>query len=222
MDKPLDESELKELEQQLFCPKGPLGIEVGKQLHENNINMTLASIEAMKLSDNDCVLEIGHGNCSHLSMVLDKAQNISYKGLEISELMKTEAETIHTALATKHTIDFDLYDGITLPYRAAIFDKVFTVNTLYFWLEPLEFLNQIYNRLKPKGCCIITFALKDFMKTLPFVGDYFKLYNDTDIKNLVKTSKFDDVHISIHEELVMSKVNEPVKRTYAIATLYKL
>jgi SAM-dependent methyltransferase len=221
MDK-LNTSELKALEQQLYCPSGELGVEVGKRLHENNIEMTLASIEAMQLSDGDCVLEIGHGNCSHLQTVLNKATHLSYYGLEISELMKTEAETINKALSANHPIHFELYDGLTLPYTEALFHKVFTVNTLYFWQQPLEFLNQIYDILQPNGSFVITFALKDFMQTLPFVGEYFKLYNEIDLKDLVEYSKFENLTISKHEELVMSKANEPVKRTYAVATLNKI
>lgn len=221
MDKSLSESELKELEQQLYCPNGSFGIEVGKQLHETNINMTLVSIEALNISNGDQVLEVGHGNCSHLNIILDRATNISYNGLEISELMKTEAEIINQDLASKHNINFDLYDGLNLPYSHGTFNKVFTVNTLYFWQEPLEFLNQIYDVLQPKGYCVITFALKDFMKTLPFVGDYFKLYSESDMKDLAEKSKFESIHISAHEELVISKANEEVKRKFAIAKLTK-
>ncbi|NQX84751.1 MAG: class I SAM-dependent methyltransferase [Flavobacteriaceae bacterium] len=221
MTKPLSASDLKALEAQLYCPSGVLGVDIGKRLHQNNIGMTMGSVDAMQLSKGDCVLEIGHGNCGHLYALLSKAEHLNYQGLEISELMKTEAERINQELCANYPVKFQLYDGLTLPYNGAIFHKIVSVNTIYFWQEPLGFLNQMYDILQPNGICVIAFALKDFMETLPFVGNYFRLYATADFKVLVGQSKFDSVSITTHEEAVMNKANEPVKRTYAIAVLKK-
>jgi len=79
--------ELKELESQLNCPTGEKGKEIAKEMNNSNIDMTIASIEAIKIKDNNIILEIGHGNCGHLNEVLKQAENIHFFGLEISETM---------------------------------------------------------------------------------------------------------------------------------------
>jgi SAM-dependent methyltransferase len=60
-----------------------------------------------------------------------------------------------------------LYEGKKLPFEDETFDKIFTVNTVYFWENPVEFLNEIYRVLKDDGTFVLTFGQRDFMEKLP-------------------------------------------------------
>ena len=88
------DKELQELASQLKCPNGIKGVEVADLMNETNISMTLHSIDRLNLLDNDSILELGHGNCAHLPYVLQQKKNLTYHGLEISELMYKEAKRI--------------------------------------------------------------------------------------------------------------------------------
>lgn len=48
-----------------------------------------------------------------------------------------------------------------LPFAELAFDKVFSINCLYFWTEPLTALQGIYRVLKPGGMLVITLLLTE-------------------------------------------------------------
>lgn len=214
----MTENELKILAQQLSNPEGEVGKDVAKMMNETNISMTKETIKSLLLMDNEKVLELGHGNAGHLSYLLDFADNINYTGLEISETMKSEAEIINQKYLSQ--AKFQLYDGKKIPFESEIFDKILTVNTIYFWENPVDFLNEIYRILKEHGSFVLTFAKKDFMKTLPFTTN-FKLYNYEDIELLISQTNFKRMIKSDKGELITSKTGESVKREYQVLTIKK-
>ena len=215
----LVKEELHEIERQLSCPSGRKGIETAIVMNNTNINMTKASVDALKISNNDVVLELGHGNCGHLNYILKKASKLSYIGLEISETMKLEAEKQLIDNQYSSSVSFTLYNGEKLPLKARCIHKIFTVNTLYFWKNPKEFLEEISRVLSKNGICIITFAQKDFMDKLPFVGKKFKVYNTTDFELLVKNSPL-KIDQFIHKtEKIKTQTNLLINRNFTIAIL---
>jgi len=214
----MTEQELKILAQQLSNPEGETGREVAKMMNETNISMTKESIKALHLKDNKRILELGHGNAGHLSYLLDFADNIKYTGLEISETMKSEAESLNSKYLSQ--ANFQLYDGNKIPFENESFDKVMTVNTIYFWEIPVEFFNEIYRVLKKDGSFVLTFAKKDFMKNLPFTAD-FKLYNYEDVEELVAQTNFKRMIRSDKKEWITSKTGTLVKREYKVLTIKK-
>jgi SAM-dependent methyltransferase len=46
-----------------------------------------------------------------------------------------------------------------LPFADGSFDKVCSVNTLYFWPDPARDLGEVYRVLAPEGRCYITFRV---------------------------------------------------------------
>ena len=215
----LTKEELQELENQLSCPTGNKGIETATLMNDTNIGMTKSSIDALQLVNNDVVLELGHGNCGHLNYLLEKAEKLSYTGLEISETMKLEAEKQILGKEFSSEVSFKLYDGKKIPIEDKSIHKIFTVNTLYFWKNPIEFLKEISRVLSENGVCIVTFAQKGFMQKLPFVGDKFKLYNTTDLELLLKNSPLTISELIHQTEKVKTKTDTLVDRDFTIAIL---
>ncbi|MCG8884010.1 class I SAM-dependent methyltransferase [Tenacibaculum finnmarkense] len=217
----MTQDELKGIEKQLSKPEGEFGIEIAKNMNESNIKMTIDSIKSLKLLKSDILLEIGHGNCGHLEKIYKEANNIKYFGLEISETMKFEAERINKKLIQNNEISFHLYDGINIPFPDNNFDKIFTVNTIYFWENPLDFINEIYRVLKINGILILTFAQKDFMKKLPFVKNKFSLYDNNDLNLLIKKTGFEIVETEKKSEKIKSKSGELVNRIFSVVKIKK-
>src|SRR5690606_42147499 len=87
-----EEAQLQGIAEQLSRPHAEAGREMGEMMHRTNIQMTLKSIEALELSEAGALLEVGHGNGGHVGNVLRQYPQLKYTGLEISELMKEEAE----------------------------------------------------------------------------------------------------------------------------------
>lgn len=215
------EEELKEIESQLSFPKGEKGIEMAKMMNETNIRMTLESILALELTNGDCIAELGHGNCDHLKTTLSYSENLYFYGLEISETMQKEAQSINKKWINEQKAEFLLYDGENIPLKAESLTKIMTVNTLYFWKNPLALLNELYRVLKPKGRLVITFAKDEFMEKLPFVRNKFSLFSNQKVLDLIEPTNFNVVSIVDKEDSVKSKHGEMVERAFSVLILEK-
>lgn len=219
--KNLTEEEIKNIAVQLGHPQGKEGIEMGHTLAESNEGMTRNTINTLNLKDDDVVLELGHGNASHVRDILHKGNNITYHGLEISNVMQDEAERINAAFIKNNQAGFHLYDGINIGFDDAVFTKFMTVNTIYFFEEPEQLLHEIYRVLEPGGYGCIAFAQKDFMKDLPVVKYGFTLYDHEEMRRLLVRTPFELVKFDDYSEEVKSKTGDWVNRSYSIATVKK-
>ena len=217
----LTKQELKAIEIQLSCPSGEKGVEMGHAMHEGNIGMTLATIDALCIDEKDVVLEIGHGNCGHLKQIFAVSKPARYIGLEISKTMHEEAQK-QLSEVNDATIEFKLYAGDVLPLERESIDKIMTVNTVYFWKEPLCFFKEIARVLKKGGTCIVAFAEKSFMETLPFVNAKFSLYHINDIERLSEQAGMAGKETFSKKEIVKSKAGDFIERSYLLMILTKI
>jgi SAM-dependent methyltransferase len=217
----MKKEELQSIASQLKKPEGEKGIEMANMMHETNINMTLSSIRNLDISQDDVILEIGHGNAAHLEYLMQQSSNVKYYGLEMSELMFKEARQINRNYVSQKQAFFLLYDGNTIPFPDAHFNKVFTVNTLYFWQEPLKFLLEIYRVLGNKGIFSLTFAQESFMKKLPFTEFEFELYDTEKVEKLIRQTPFKIIKAENQSEKVKSKTGELVDREFTTIVLEK-
>lgn len=217
----MKQEELQAIASQLKLPTGEKGIEMGNMMNETNINMTRHSIQNLNISNENKILELGHGNAGHVEFLFEQAENLKYYGLEMSELMFQEARQTNRNFVSQKQAFFSLYDGNKIPFENDFFDKIFTVNTIYFWQKPEELLVEIYRVLKPNGNFCLTFAEEDFMKKLPFTQFEFELYSTEKAQELIKKSPFKIVYSETRTEKVKSKTGELVDRAFTTIVLEK-
>jgi len=219
----LETNQLEAIAKQLRCPTGDEGIAMGEKLNETNKGMIMESIKHLKLVDRNRILELGHGSCQHLPKILEKAQELKYFGMEISEIMKEEAKRINAISIKNNQALFQLYNGIDISYVSNFFDRILTVNTIYFIENPLLFIEEMYRVLKPGGKFVLTFADGTFMEKLPFVvhSNEFSLFDAENIKALIDKTFFDIELIQKNKERIHSKTGELVDREYFIVELTK-
>ncbi|WP_333663402.1 class I SAM-dependent methyltransferase [Chishuiella changwenlii] len=217
MEKMID---LEDLAKQLSCPDGENGIAVGEIMNESNIGMTKAAIDSLQLKDREQILELGHGNCKHLPYVLKQANDLEYIGLELSQTMKNSA-ILNNSDHLNSNVRFELIRDERIQFYEKRFDKIFTVNTIYFWKEPEFFLNEIYRVLRFNGKFCLAFAKKEFMETLPFTQFGFNLYTEVEVIKLLKSAKFAIENIETISENVLSKTGEKVEREFIVIVAKK-
>jgi ubiquinone/menaquinone biosynthesis C-methylase UbiE len=217
----MEQNDLQELASQLSHPKGEKGIQVADMMHATNIGMTLHAISSLELSGHEAVLELGHGNGAHLMHILKDRPAVHYDGLEMSELMHEEAKKINAGFIEEQKASFHVYDGKLIPFPDNHFDRIFTVNTIYFWSDPPALLAELYRVLKTGGRLCITFAQESFMKQLPFTTYGFELYSTDKLEKLVSDSPFHILKTESQTEQVMSKMGELMDREFTTVTLQK-
>lgn len=221
MENKMNEDELKEVGSQLSSPKGEAGKKTGERMAVSNGNMIKRTIDAMKLADQQQVLEIGPGNATHLAMLMAQAKGLHYTGIDISETMIEEATRINQELVEAGGVTFSLSDGVHVNFPDQTFHKIFTVNTLYFWKDPKAYATEIYKALKPGGYFCIGFADKNFMEQLPFTKWDFQLYDTQMVKDLLEEVGFEVIKVWEEKEQVTNNIGMDVKRDIIVITAGK-
>lgn len=214
----LSESELEQLAQQLRCPDGSEGVKVAEMMNFTNSNIILKAIDSLQVKPHDTILEIGPGNASHVKDIISKADNINYYGIDISETMVTEAQKINNGLLN---VLFKLSDGNTVPFEDNYFDKIFTVNTIYFWKNPDSYLMEINRVLKPGGKISIGLIPESTMQHIPFAKYGFTLYNIETVNSMLNNNGFTDTTAVTETELIKSNSGEDIEREFVILSAIK-
>ena len=210
----------EELAQQLSCPSGEYGVEVGKSMYLSNLNMIKNCIEAIDFQNGFSILELGFGNGQHIAELLSKANNLTYTGLETSELMLQQAIKNNPDLEPE---SFILSDGSPkLHFDNEMFDCFLSSNTVYFWQDIALQLQEIFRVLRPNGQLSISFVEKDFGQKLPFTPFGFNLYSETEMQSHLQNAGFTNIQFQIYQEEVKSKDGQLVTRIYLVAKCSKI
>ena len=191
----MENIDYKAIAKQLSHPKGEDGIKTGDLMQQGNADMCNHTVELLNSQANDFILEIGPGNGSHVSGILSRGENIRYFGVDVSETMVSQAIGNNKNNSAK----FVLGNGIDLPYPNDHFDKIFTVNTLYFWQDTASVLAEIKRVIKPTGQFFLAFRSEDFMKHLPFTQFGFTLYSQKKATEILEKAGFkiiDAIHVN--------------------------
>ncbi len=207
---------INELSEQLSHPQGEKGIEIAKQMSESNLSMILSSFKELQILSNERILELGHGNASYLPLIQSLNENFNCYGLEVSNLMMTEAQKGDYPRA-----DFSLFDGESIPFQDNFFEKITSTNTIYFWKSPKTLISEIHRTLKPKGLVTISFAEKSFMEKLPFTQENFNLYDVSQVHSLFSHS-FELINSHEQRENVVSKNGDNVERVFYTLTFQSI
>ena len=198
----MEENELKEIARQLRKPQGEFGHEIGKKMNESNKLMNQFAIEKLNPSAGDNILEIGMGNGCFVKEILSTGDNITYTGADFSDLMVNECIETNKQWIEKKRASFIKAEASDLPFDDNTFNKIFTVNTVYFWDDHKSILNEIHRVLRPEGYFFIVYRAKVSMEEFPFTRFGFKLQNAEEINEMVEKNNFKITDTFIMEEPV--------------------
>lgn len=220
-DQTINEDELRELASQLRKPEGAAGLETATMMNETNLTMTLAAFESLGVEPNNAILEIGFGNGGHVAQLLSKNPGVRYTGLDISESMVAEATHRNQGLVDTGTALFHLGDGIQVPFADSSFERVFTVNTIYFWEDQQGYLAEIGRVTAPGGSIAIVYITPEFFDVLPFTKYGFTRPDDADLRKLANSAGLTVDNFDHQSDEVVRKDGTAATRSFTVARLSK-
>ncbi|WP_309730909.1 class I SAM-dependent methyltransferase [Chamaesiphon sp. OTE_75_metabat_556] len=186
----------KFLADQLRQPSGLFGkFFMGDFLNKGNEKINHLTVELLDVKPTDRVLDIGFGGGVTIEEMLKTIDTGKIHGVDFSQAMVDKAKRRFKKSIQAGKVSIEFGDVGQLPFEAKIFDKVCTVNTIYFWKDPLVSLREIRRVLKKGGKLIISIRSADKMKDLPFTQHDFKLYAPEDIKHLLVGAGFNNISI---------------------------
>lgn len=218
MNKRFTEEELKQIAAQLRKPHGEWGIEVGENMAVKNAPMIQQTLETAYFNKGDSILEIGFGNGAHVSAILANTPQSTYTGIDISELMVKEARLKNKHWIDRDRADFQQTNGVSIPFEENRFDVVFSVNTIYFWEQPEQYIIEISRVLKKGGRLLLTFGEKVFMENLPMVNFGFRVYEKDEAEALFLQAGLSQIQTHHKLDITDSPFGDKLERNFIIMT----
>ncbi len=156
---------------QLAHPRGVMGPVIRFLMNRHNARMNNFTLRQLELASTDHVLEIGFGGGLTLPSLLDASAFVT--GLDRSHDVVASAQRRFSEHIESGRADFRQGHVEALPFQASTFDKVCTVNTVYFWSSLETGFAEIYRVLKPRGRIAVGFLPKERMDRMGMPEDIF-------------------------------------------------
>lgn len=184
---------------QMRKPSGWFGSTVLRpMLNVMNRAIVVSTVSRLALAPNHHVLEIGFGGGAALAMVAALLKDGVITGVDFSpEMVEQARRRFRRQIAAGH-IRIESGDIAALPFAPASFDRVFTINTIYFWPDTLQGFREIRRVLKPGGRAVVALRSRENMARVSFTQHGFRLFSPPELPPLMQHAGFTDVELT-HE-----------------------
>lgn len=185
---------------QLRKPSGWFGrLVMARFFNRYNQRIIDLAVQALQIQPGQRVLDIGFGGGVSLDMLARTSAEKVY-GVDLSEDMLAGAIKRFRHQIRTGRVEVKTGDIAALPYGNETFDKICTINTIYFWSEPLQVLAEIRRVLKPGGRLVIAFRSRQKMHTMRMFLHGFTLYSLEEVRDLLLRARFQDVRIDCYDQ----------------------
>ncbi|MBL7698535.1 MAG: class I SAM-dependent methyltransferase [Chitinophagaceae bacterium] len=215
------EQRYKAFAEQLRHPNGMLGKDVAGKMNKGNRLMNLEAIKELRLSENDQVLEIGMGNGFFVNDILLSDKSIKYFGCDTSLEMVDESILLNAKWVQSGRALFLRADAHHVPFQDGLFDKIFTVNTIYFWQDATKVLSGIKRTLKDNGLLIVSMRPKQVMEQMPVTKYGFNLFTHEDVAQLLADNGFEVIQTVEKDDEDVKMDDIVIKNAYVVITAIK-
>jgi ubiquinone/menaquinone biosynthesis C-methylase UbiE len=179
---------------QLRKPSGWFGsLVLSRIMNRVNRGVIDSTIDLLRVSPDHQVLEIGFGGGSALVQLAKRLTSGSVTGVDSSADMVLQAERKFRRDIAAGRVQVQAGDVSQLPFADSSFDRVFTINTIYFWPDALQGLSEIRRVLKPGGIAAVSLRSKQKMKKHRVTQYGFRLFSPEDVTALIRQAGFHDV-----------------------------
>jgi arsenite methyltransferase len=162
-------------------------------MNRHNATMNAFAVRQLGLKPSDRVLEIGFGGGVNLPALIAGAAFVG--GADRSRDVVAWAAARFSAAVQSGRAEFREGSVEAIPFAAAAFDKVCTVNTVYFWQSLDAGLAEIHRVLRPGGSVVIGFLPKEWMDRLGHPTDIFSSRRPDDVIAALVATQFNHVRV---------------------------
>lgn len=136
-------------------PQGEEGIQMLLRMNESHSAVTEWALDFLDIQENDQVLDIGCGGGATLMRMSKHIQTGHLTGIDYSEISVNLSRELNAG---------DIYSGKMEILRASVerlpvedekFDKIVTVESFYFWPNPVDNLKEVLRTLKKGGVFLL-------------------------------------------------------------------
>jgi ubiquinone/menaquinone biosynthesis C-methylase UbiE len=177
-------------------PTGIMGRYVMTKIFNNgNADLNAFAKEMLDLRKDDRVLEIGFGPGKLINEIADITTEGAVDGIDFSAAMLKQASKVNKRHILHGKVKLQLGECSSLPYDNDSFDKLCSINTLYFWSEPDKYFSEMFRVIKQGGKIVIGIRDDKQMRSLKLSNDIFTTYSVDEVVSMLSNAGFSGSHI---------------------------
>ena len=185
---------LKKLFTQCAHPQGRMGRAMLKFMNLCHAPLTNWGLNLVDMQDGWTMLDIGCGGGATLKRLLKRSQGAKVYGIDISEESVAKAIKVNADVIDKQVF-VQQGSAEKLPYEDGKFDLVTAVETVYFWPNLPNCLQEVCRVLKPKGHFAIMVEVVDTDSKWTHVVEGMTAYTPEQLKQFLDDAGFAQTEI---------------------------
>lgn len=158
-------------------PQGEEGKRMLSRMNSSHYDVTTWAFSFFSFNDNDVVLDIGCGGGKTLNRMAENISSGHLYGVDYSETSVEMSSELNKELIRSGKMDIILASVESLPFTDNRFDKIITVESLYFWPDPEENLKEVYRVLNEGGKLLVVADIYDSEELSISQREHIKKYN---------------------------------------------
>jgi ubiquinone/menaquinone biosynthesis C-methylase UbiE len=167
-------------------PNGIGGIISTKIMNIINQKQYKSVLKNIHTEPNQNILDIGFGNGYLINKLLKQNIPIKIYGIEISNDMIHKVENKNRKYIENGTLKLILENISKTSFENNLFNKIYTINTIYFWKELDKCFAEIKRIIKSDGIFMNVIYTKEFMDKIIYTKYGFNKYTVEEIENITK------------------------------------
>ena len=184
------------LSRQARKPSGVIGrYLMTKIFNAGNADLNFFVKETLDIKKDDRILEIGFGPGKLINEMATVTTEGLVEGIDFSQDMIKEASKANSQFIAEGKVKLHEGDCRDLPFDDASFDKLCSINTLYFWKDSESYFSEMFRVVKPGGMIAVGFRDKEQMSKLDLDQNVFNNYTQDDVIRLLSGAGFSEARI---------------------------
>lgn len=184
-------------------PQGEAGKLMLKRMGESHKNVTEWALSHLDIDGSEWVLDIGCGGGDALKKMSARITDGMLFGADYSEISVELSRNNNIEDVKSGKMEIIQADASNLPFGNDVFDVIYTIESFYFWKNPVECLKEVRRVLAPDGVFMIIADIHgDAELTQEEIANIkkYNLFNPTlaEFRKLLEKAGFS--HIKIHTQ----------------------
>ena len=188
---------LKSFFNQCARPEGSLGRAMLCFMNYTHAPLTNWGLKLVNVQDGWTILDVGCGGGFTIRRLLKRSKDAQVYGIDISEESVTKARQVNAEVLDKQ-VYVTQGSAEQLPYNDEMFDLVTAVETVYFWPNLPDCLQEVRRVLKPGGKFAIMVEVVDNDSKWTSIVDGMTAYTPEQLKTLLDDAGF--IQTEIHRK----------------------
>jgi ubiquinone/menaquinone biosynthesis C-methylase UbiE len=153
---------------------------IGNQKQYNTV------LKNIKLEKNNVVLDVGFGNGYLLKKLFKQNIPVKIYGIDISKDMFHKVSLKNKHIINNGNLKLFLEDISKTSFENKLFDRIYTVNTVYFWNDMGKCFSEIKRILKSDGIFMNVIYTKEFLNNIIYTKYGFNKYSVMELEKITE------------------------------------